>query len=374
MKEINIHKIIADKRKEKGITQEELAAYIGITKASVSKWETGQSYPDITFLPLLASYFNISIDELICYTPQMEQEAIKNLYHRLAEAFSEKPFDEVMIECRGITKKYYSCFPLLLQMGLLFINHHMLTEDTDKRIEILEEAMYLFSRVQEESDDVSLVKEAVSFQATCYLILSKPNEVLQLLGETIRPNVPEEDLIAQAYQMLGNTEKANEMMQISMYQHLIQLVATIPNYVVVNASNAEKVEVILNRVFMLIDIYEIEKLHPNMTLKVYYAAAQVYCMQGNFEKALEMLRKYVTVCAASFTVNSLHLHGDSYFDAIDGWFAEFPLGAKTVRNEEIIKRSMLQSIAENPVFAQMKDLLEYKNIIASLKFKLGIKE
>lgn len=147
MKEINIHKIIADKRKEKGITQEELAAYIGITKASVSKWETGQSYPDITFLPLLASYFNISIDELICYTPQMEQEDIRGLYHRLAEAFSEEPFDEVMIECRGITKKYYSCFPLLLQMGLLFINHHMLTEDTDKRIEILEEAMYLFSRV-----------------------------------------------------------------------------------------------------------------------------------------------------------------------------------------------------------------------------------
>lgn len=254
MKEISIHKIIADKRKEKGITQEELAAYIGITKASVSKWETGQSYPDITFLPLLASYFNISIDELISYKPQMEQEDIKELYHRLAEAFSEKSFDEVMMECRKIIKKYYSCFPLLIQIGILFINHHMLTEDTDRRIEMLEEAMNLFSRVQEESDDVSLVKEAVSFQATCYLILNKPNEVLQLLGETIRPNVPEEDLIAQAYQMLGNTEKANEVMQISMYQHLIQLVATIPNYVVVNASSVEKVEVILNRAFMLIDI------------------------------------------------------------------------------------------------------------------------
>lgn len=110
MKEINIHKIIADKRKEKGITQEELAAYIGITKASVSKWETGQSYPDITFLPLLASYFNISIDELISYKPQMEQEDIKNLYHRLAEAFSEKPFDEVMMECRKIIKNIILVF------------------------------------------------------------------------------------------------------------------------------------------------------------------------------------------------------------------------------------------------------------------------
>lgn len=281
MREIQIHKIIADKRKEKGITQEELAAYIGITKASVSKWETGQSYPDITFLPLLASYFNISIDELISYTPQMKQEDIKNLYHRLAEAFSEEPFDDVMIECRGIIKKYYSCFPLLLQMGLLFINHHMLTEDTDKRIEILEEAMYLFSRVQEESDDVSLVKEAVSFQATCYLILNKPNEVLELLGGTIRPNVPEEELIAQAYQMLGNAEKANEIMQISMYQHLMQFVSTIPSFVLVNASNKEKVEMALNRVFKLIDTYDIEKLHPHMTLKVYYVSQGKYavCMK-----------------------------------------------------------------------------------------------
>lgn len=35
---------------------------------------------------------------------------------------------------------------------------------------------------------------------------------------------------------------------------------------------------------------------------------------------------------------------------------------------------MLQSIAENPVFAPMKDIREYKNIIVSLKFKLDIKE
>jgi transcriptional regulator with XRE-family HTH domain len=65
MKEINLASVIVAKRREKGITQDELAAYIGVSKASVSKWETGQSYPDITFLPQLAAYFNISIDELM---------------------------------------------------------------------------------------------------------------------------------------------------------------------------------------------------------------------------------------------------------------------------------------------------------------------
>ena len=67
MKEINIARKLTTKRREKGITQEELALYIGVSKASVSKWETGQSYPDITFLPQLATYFNISIDELMGY-------------------------------------------------------------------------------------------------------------------------------------------------------------------------------------------------------------------------------------------------------------------------------------------------------------------
>ncbi|WP_312648674.1 helix-turn-helix domain-containing protein [Aminipila sp.] len=59
MKEINIARKLIEKRKEKAITQEELAAYVGVSKASVSKWETEQSYPDITFLPQLAAYFNI---------------------------------------------------------------------------------------------------------------------------------------------------------------------------------------------------------------------------------------------------------------------------------------------------------------------------
>ncbi len=57
MKDINIAKTIIEKRKKKGVTQDQLAEYIGVSKSSVSKWETGQSYPDITFLPMLASFF-----------------------------------------------------------------------------------------------------------------------------------------------------------------------------------------------------------------------------------------------------------------------------------------------------------------------------
>ena len=51
-------------RRERGITQEQLAESIGISFQAVSKWENDISLPDITLVPALASYFNISIDEL----------------------------------------------------------------------------------------------------------------------------------------------------------------------------------------------------------------------------------------------------------------------------------------------------------------------
>ncbi|HEK9102958.1 helix-turn-helix transcriptional regulator [Bacillus pfraonensis] len=372
MKEINIAKTLIAKRREKGITQEELAAYIGVTKASVSKWETYQSYPDITFLPQLAAYFNVSIDELMGYAPQMTQDDIKKLYHKLASDFAEEPFDEVIEECRAIIKKYYSCFPLLLQMAGLFANHHMLAAESEKRIEVLEEAISLCIRVKTESEDVSLAKEAVSLEAICYLVLQKPQEVLGLLGETIRPHSPDDEMVAQAYQMMGNVKKANEVMQISMYQHLIRLVAVIPPYLLLNAPNAEKIEEILQRTFVLADTYGLEKLHPNTMVKVYNTAAQVYCMQGNYEKALDMLQKYSAVCTLNFSL--YNLHGDSYFDAIDDWFEEFKLGSKTVRNKETIKASMLQGIIENPAFAILAEIPRYKSIVGTLKFKLGMNE
>ena len=57
MAEINIAKQLLAARHEKKITQEELASYVGVSKAAVSKWESGVSFPDITLLPKLATYF-----------------------------------------------------------------------------------------------------------------------------------------------------------------------------------------------------------------------------------------------------------------------------------------------------------------------------
>jgi len=151
VKELNISKCIIQKRKEKGITQEQLADYIGVSKASVSKWESGQSYPDILLLPEIATYFNISVDELIGYSPQLKKQDIKKIYIKFCKDFATRPFSEVMYEYEHITKEYYSCFPFLLSMVQLLLNHYVLSDTEENKKKLLQKCIFLCQRIKEES-------------------------------------------------------------------------------------------------------------------------------------------------------------------------------------------------------------------------------
>ena len=65
MTTIKINEQIAFLRKQKGLTQEELANALGVTNQAVSKWESAQCCPDIQLLPDIADYFGVFIDELM---------------------------------------------------------------------------------------------------------------------------------------------------------------------------------------------------------------------------------------------------------------------------------------------------------------------
>lgn len=81
-------------RKELSMTQEQLAQELGITAQAVSKWETGQSYPDITLLPKLAEVFHVRVDELLGVAPQQDEEAEEDASEDSASAPLDLPWDD----------------------------------------------------------------------------------------------------------------------------------------------------------------------------------------------------------------------------------------------------------------------------------------
>ena len=68
-------------RREKDVTQEQMAQAIGVSAQSVSKWECGDGYPDITLLPAIANYFGVSVDAVLG-TDELGVEADKMSFFR----------------------------------------------------------------------------------------------------------------------------------------------------------------------------------------------------------------------------------------------------------------------------------------------------
>ena len=213
MKEIHLGQVLIETRRQREITQEELARFLGVSKAAVSKWETEAAYPDIQLLPRLASFFDITIDELMGYEPQLSREEIRQIYCRLAEAFTVLPFSEVLEQCREYIRRYSSCYPFLFQIGVLWVNHINLTPSQEIKNALLREATELFKNVKTQAEEPGLISGAVQMEAYCLLLCRRPKEVLDLLSPNLSEaeiTGPFEPLLASAWQMSGNVKEANE--------------------------------------------------------------------------------------------------------------------------------------------------------------------
>jgi len=365
MNEINISRTIINKRKEKSLTQEELANFMGVTKASVSKWETGQSYPDIFLLPQLAAFFNISIDDLIGYEPQMTEEDIRKLYKELSVEFTKKPYDEVMSRCRGIVKKYYSCFPLLLQIGVLYLNYGYYTVptlDEEQKASVVAEAKEHFIRVKMHSTDMNLQQFALHLIAACELLLGNPEEVINIF-EGARNKVPasNELILSQAYHMTGKIKEAKAELQRSIYDNIVEVVGMMPYYMSLCTEDMAIFEETCRRTVETIKLWSIKDILPVAAVAFYERAAAGYAANGVLDKALDMLDEYVNIVTGNFF--PIAMRSDAFFDLVKDSPEDLLYGsAELPRDEKSIRQSLVDGIVNNPALAPLHENQRFQNM------------
>lgn len=359
---------IAILRREKKITQEELADFVGVSKASVSKWENGQSMPDILILPRLATYFGVTIDELIGYEPQLSKEQIKRKYKELAENFVKMSFAEAMEESRKMVKKYYSCYPFLYQVSVLWLNHYMLAEE-GKQQEIFGEILRLCEHILDNCKDIRIGKDIVGIQAMTNLLLERHEKVVEILEEVVHTKQMDmqlEGVLTQAYLRGWNKEKAEETAQISMYIHLISLISAGILYLQIHADNIEICRITIERLEKLQETFVLRELHPNISAQLHYQAAVIYSIFQMDEEAFAMLRKYVKDVHRLMIIDKITLHGDAYFNKLDKWMEQEGVNMEAPREAEVIWNSAIEALA-NPCFDQIRDGKEFKRIEKELE-------
>lgn len=364
MNHLNFSDNIIRLRHNKKITQEQLADFVGVTKGSVSKWETGQSLPDILILPSLATFFNVTIDELLGYQPQLSREQIQKIYHDLAVAFAKQPFHEVMLKSEDYVKKYYSCYPFLFQICVLWLNHFMLAEDKNVQETVLTNLSNLCNHIIADCKNIGICEDTVIIKAAADLQLGNAIQAIEATEEILNPRrlaSQSDSVLIQAYMLAGKKEDADSFTQMSMFLHLNSLIAAAVWYLAIHNDNLNICEITIQRIESLIAAYELNKFSQGTTAQFHYQAAIVYSMYEKKEQAINMLKKYADEVDFLLTGDNLSSHGDSYFYSIQKWYDQMDLGTDAPRDKQVIYNSFVQSFA-NPVFSVLKDRKEYQDI------------
>lgn len=80
--------VIQEQRKLLGLTQEQVADYLGVSTPAVSKWEKGITSPDIGLLPPLARLLKIDLNTLFCFSEDLSEQEIGFFCNELAKQAS----------------------------------------------------------------------------------------------------------------------------------------------------------------------------------------------------------------------------------------------------------------------------------------------
>lgn len=91
MYDINLGGTLRELRRQRGITQETLASALGVTPQAVSKWESGVSYPDMAMVPMIAGYFEVSLDTLFDFDLRKIKTHIQKTLEQAESYFFEDP-------------------------------------------------------------------------------------------------------------------------------------------------------------------------------------------------------------------------------------------------------------------------------------------
>ena len=176
--EIKLAENIRILRKERALTQEQLAEILNVTVGAVHKWETGLSVPELKLILEMADYFDTSVDALLGY--EMKDNSEKSISNRL-EDYLRTMAPEGLVETEKILKKYPNSFDIVLngaKIYLFYSTGNRNRKNLRRALELLEKSLVLFSQ----NKDPKIGTQTIyGMMGLTYELLNEHEEALEIL-------------------------------------------------------------------------------------------------------------------------------------------------------------------------------------------------
>lgn len=162
-------------RTGKGLTQEQAAELLNISKQSVSRWENGVTWPDVSFLPNLASFYGVTVDALLGAGEAEKQAALGEYASRRQAAQGAGDRTGALELSRAAFGKYPN---ESMVMSNLMIDAYLLGKEAEgpRGREALRLSLSTAERLSRMTDDLEERCRCIRYSALCHQLLGQPEE------------------------------------------------------------------------------------------------------------------------------------------------------------------------------------------------------
>lgn len=173
---LQLNRRIRELRKKKHLTQEQLAAVLNISPKTVSKWECGESTPDLAVIPDLAEFFEVNLDTLFGYEPDSKKRKLEELF-----AQTRKVFWSDYDRCREILVNALQEFPNSEEIRHTLLNLYECHMRCFGRSDCIDDGIVLARELIETADDFLTVCDAKDDLASFLLQKGRYEEAKEVL-------------------------------------------------------------------------------------------------------------------------------------------------------------------------------------------------
>ncbi len=222
-------------RKERSLTQEQIAEVLGVTAGAVHKWEAKMSVPDLELIVEMADLFDTSVDVLLGY--EMKDNRLEATARRLREYRRSKD-REGLAKAEKALKKYPHSFKIVQECASLYGGFGLESGNRDYLLRALELTEQSLPLLGQNTDPEISQQTLYGKMANIYLGLDETNKAIELLKANNAGGLYNHK-IGQILAMRERGEEAAPFLSEAMSQIVSQLIYTVTGYMNVYANRGD---------------------------------------------------------------------------------------------------------------------------------------
>ncbi|WP_265456144.1 helix-turn-helix domain-containing protein [Enterococcus sp. HY326] len=298
--------IIKEKRKEQGLTLEQVANYLGVSAPAIHKWEKGQTYPDITTLPALARLLQTDLNTLLSFKENLTHVEVDAICTQILTLIEEEGYDVGFNLANDKISEYPSCELLIYHLSDILTTAlaAFMVNPKQKYLEILTTWL---KRILH-SNDLNLRNKATDLIFSVYC-QNEEFENAENIVQSLPESCPDKQLLlAELNLLLGNDTNAAHYFEAKLFETSVSL-----QNILLGLTQISIREKHMDKAGHLASLYQqVTEKFDLMTCTAWTALLEVSTAQKDKETTIQFLKNTLESLNTEWTIenSSLYQHLD----------------------------------------------------------------